>query len=185
MKNQGVTSINVSPSRSAVSIGVQQPTSDDVYESIWPRNSDIENRKLPLSVIIIIIIVVLILSAIFYLLVSILMSWGRINKNLLQRSGSSETPSSVTFTTKKSFFRIGGSYKHVMDSSAHNPMVTDEDGTITFESSTRGVAEVELAERSHIYGTSEEESPNGQITVEFNQPFSGLPMSFVAVKQED
>ena len=72
-----------------------------------------------------------------------------------------------------------------MDSSAHNPMNTDDDGTITFESSSRGVSEVELAERSHIYGNSEEESPNGQVTVEFNQLVSGLPMSFVAVKQED
>ena len=186
IKNEGVNSVIIGSSKSSVAVRSEDLTTDDTYSSIWPEEPN-GKTKLPASVILIILIVVVILMAILYLLVSIVMSWGP-GKRIRQQDlrNSTEAPSSLASLAKKSFFRVGGNYKHVMDSSAHNPMVTDDDGTITFESSTRG-PEVELQERnipSQIYGT-EEETEGGQVTVEFNQPFSGLPMSFVAVKQDD
>jgi hypothetical protein len=72
-----------------------------------------------------------------------------------------------------------------MDSSAHNPMVNDE-GITSFDESSRGNFEIELGNLSpNIYGIVEDDNEGGQVTVEFNPHFSGLPMSFVEVKQAD
>lgn len=176
---------------------------DDMYEEIWfdDKNSNEDDTALAglqPDVVFVIVVIVFISGVVVGILVSIMCTKAPRTTSLLPSSTSvpSSTSSSPSSRRKPSFFRRGKYEKVRLDSSAHNPMNT-EDGTIDFiddddddderesrnhqhgRKGRQGMVEIELGSIPVPSMREEIESSTGETvqSIEFQHGFADLPVS--------